>query len=132
MDTSQLAFPKGPSRGLEKHRKRVANAARLAEAYRDVDLRDGGFSVVSGVFTVPFSSDPKRRREHHHLKGRRVRPEWVFRSERIITVTAFEHDLITSGALHVEGDDARKPLFFHWNPAIVKGKAPFRLKGPVV
>jgi hypothetical protein len=129
IDWSVLKFGKGSPGGLLRHRKRVSNTARLQEAYTDVDLRDGGFSVVSGAWTKPGAADPRVRREHHHLKGRRVRPDWVFKPERIITVTAFEHELLQTHALHVEGCDARKPLFFHWNRRMVpEGKEPFRIR----
>ena len=129
IDYSALTFSKGTPLALTKHRKRVATVARLLEAYSDVDLRDCGFSVISGVYTVPGATDPKRRREHHHLNGRRVRPEWVCCPERIITVTGWEHELLTSNALQIEGCDARERLMFYWNRKIVPpGKEPFRLK----
>jgi len=56
------------------------------------------------------------RREHHHLKGRNVRPEWVTRPERIILVCKEAHELITAGFIEVEGTDARKVVRFHWAP----------------
>lgn len=117
-----------PTRAQSKHEKRTADAAALAEAYADVDLRDGGYCWVTGRYTQPKHVDPRARREHHHLKGRRVRPDWVTNPHRIITVTAEAHQLITAGVIQVEGCDARKPIFFHWRegtkvkPFVIKAR----------
>ncbi len=129
IDWSVLKFGKGEPLALSKHRKRAKADADLESAYRDVDARDDSVCWVTQVKTSAGAVDPKRRREHHHLAGRRVQPSWVTNPDHIITVSAFVHDLITRGALIVEGSDARKPIFFHWNRRIVKpGKEPFRLK----
>lgn len=98
---------------VTKHMRRKAKEQALADAYKDVDTRDKGISWVSGKHT-DFSPDPRTHRDRHHLKGRRVMPEWVSKPERIITVTREEHDLITAGWIVVEGTDARKPIFFHY------------------
>ena len=122
--------PKSEPRALTKHRKRVQKDAALEQAYADVDVRDAGYCWVTGRYTQPGAVDARVRREHHHLKGRNVKPEWVTRPERIITVCAEVHSLITSEAITVEGTDARQAMFFHWNPRIVKpGKQPFQIKG---
>lgn len=111
---------------VTRRKRRAADAKALAEAYADVDLRDGGFCWVTGRYTSPNTPDPRGRREHHHLKGRRVRPDWVTRPERIITVCAEAHQLITRGWIAVEGCDARKQLFFHWSELATS--KPFELR----
>ena len=120
--------PKGLPSVLTKHAKRKAASQALEDAYADVDARDAGYCWVTGRYTQPGAVDQRRRREHHHLKGRNVKPEWVTQPDRIITVAADVHALITAEAITVEGCDARKPIFFHWNQRIVKpGREPFRI-----
>ena len=99
---------------IARHQRKVAKEKELEDAYEVVNQRDGNVCWVSGEYLQPGAVEAKSRREHHHLKGRRVRPEWVTKPERIILVSALVHDLITRGLIEVEGDDARKPLFFHW------------------
>lgn len=114
--------PAKGSRLIERKAKKLANAQKLADAYAEVDKRDQSICWVTGKFLTPGAVSPEDRREHHHLKGRRVRPEWVYRPERIITVSALAHALIEGAFIDVEGDDARKPVFFHWNAAAMKGQ----------
>lgn len=124
---SGLMFPKPEPRVVERHRRRVTAKADLEQAYADVDLRDGGFCWVTGRWTSSGILDPRARREHHHLKGRNVKPEWVTRPERIITVCAEAHALITAEFIVVEGVDARKPIYFHWREGVRADQKPFRL-----
>ena len=64
------------------------------------------------------------------MKGRNVRPDWVYQARRIVTVCAEAHDLITGGFIEVEGTDATKPLFFHWREDMMRGRLkPFRIVG---
>jgi len=119
------AFPKPDPSPVTKHARRKLAEQALREAYAEVDLRDGGICWVTGRFTRPGAVDPRVRREHHHLKGRNVRPEWVTRPERIILVCNEAHLLITAGWIVVEGSDARKPIFFHWAPHVDPKKRPF-------
>jgi hypothetical protein len=99
---------------VERHTKRKLREDALDEAYAIVDARDRSICWVTGRHTHPSAVSPETRREHHHLKGRRVEPTWVTKPERIITVSAAAHSLITAGWIIVEGCDTRKPLFFHW------------------
>ncbi len=126
---------KGPSfkqdevpRAIARSKRRAADAAALAEAYADVDRRDAGYCWVTGRYTQSGAVDARVRREHHHLKGRRVRPEWVTRPERIITVCAEVHQLIGLGWIIVEGADARKPIFFHWADFVKREQKTFAIK----
>lgn len=120
---------KGSGR-LDRHERRNEDAKALADAYEEVDLRDGSICWVTGRFTKPGAPDARQRREHHHLKGRNVRPDWVNVPKRIITVCAEAHELIEGGFIHVEGTDATKPIFFHWNEkAMGERLKPFRIVG---
>lgn len=120
---------KGSGR-LERHERRSADAKALAEAYEEVDLRDQSICWVTGRFTKAGAVDARQRREHHHLKGRNVRPDWVTVPKRIITVCAEAHELIEGGFIQVEGTDATKPIFFHWNDAMMRDRLkPFRIVG---
>lgn len=101
-------------RVVTKARKQRAKERSLEDAYAAVDARDKNICWVTGRHVSPSAISASQRREHHHLKGRRVMPEWVNKAERIITVCAEAHQLITAGWVVVEGTDARKQLFFHW------------------
>jgi hypothetical protein len=115
-------------RSVSKAKRRAINAKALEDAYADVDRRDAGYCWVTGRYTQPKHVDARVRREHHHLKGRRVKPEWVTRPERIITVCAEAHHLITIGWIVVEGADARKPLFFHYAEFVTPKQKTFQIK----
>ena len=120
---------KGSGR-LDRHERRKSDEQALLDAYAEVDLRDASICAVTGRFTKAGAPDARVRREHHHLKGRNVRPEWVTVPKRIITVCKEAHDLITGGFIEVEGTDATKPLFFHWREDMMRGRLkPFRIVG---
>ena len=120
---------KGSGR-LDRHERRKSDEQALLDAYAEVDLRDASICAVTGRFTKAGAPDARVRREHHHLKGRNVRPEWVTVPKRIITVCKEAHDLITGGFIEVEGTDATKPIFFHWREDMMRGRLkPFRIAG---
>ena len=119
--------PKG-SAALARRARKAEDARELADAYAVVDGRDQSICWVTGRFLSPGAVRPEDRREHHHLKGRNVRPDWVTKPERIITVSALAHQLLEGGFIDVEGTDARKPMMFHWN-ASMKGPKPFIIIG---
>lgn len=112
---------------ISRRTRRAEEAKALTEAYAEVDARDAGICQVTGRYTQPGAVDVRVRREHHHLKGRNVKPEWVTKAERIICVSAEAHQLITLGWIAVEGTDARRTLRFHWTE-LVKGRRPFEIK----
>jgi hypothetical protein len=113
---------------ISRRKRRAEEAQALTEAYAEVDARDAGICRVTGRYTQPGAIDPRVRREHHHLRGRNVRPEWVTKAERIVLVCAEAHRLITLGWIDVEGTDARKELRFWWTD-LCKGRRPFEIKG---
>lgn len=120
---------KGSGR-LDRHERRKAETQALLDAYAEVDARDGSICRVTGRYTIAGDPDARRRREHHHLKGRNVRPDWVNDAKRIITVCAEAHQLIEGGFIEVEGTDATRPLMFHWNEQAMRGRVrPFRISG---
>lgn len=132
MDTSALPFAKPRPAVLERHDKENEHDRKLAKAYRAVEVREGNRCQVTGVELYARASNWKRQREHHHLKGRLVRPEWVYRPERILLVSQFVHRFLTSNALQPDGCNARKPIKFFWNYRIVKpGHEPLRLRREV-
>lgn len=131
VNAARRAQPKSASEpaAISRRKRRAADAKALQEAYDDVDRRDAGVCWATGRHTVKGAPDARQRRERHHLKGRRVRPDWICQPRRIITLAAEVHELVTLGWIDVEGCDALKPIFFHWNPAYVKpGKEPFELR----
>ena len=116
-------------RVLEKLEKEDEHARKLQAAYTAVNLREKNHCQVSGVLLYPTSSNDQRRREHHHLKGRNVKPEWVYEPKRILLCSAFIHALLQAKLIRVEGTDATKPLTFTWDrKRIARGKEPLRLE----
>jgi hypothetical protein len=101
--------------------------AKLDAAYDVVNTREQNICQVSGVRLLPESPDAKTRRQHHHIKGRRVRPEWVTDPDRIVLCSDFCHDLITKGWIVVEGELAPKAKF-HWADHVKAEHKTFRLK----
>ena len=126
MDTTGLPYPKGTPRVVERHAKRRAAEAALRRAYAEVDERDKGICWATGRQTFTLSTiggtyDVRDwYREHHHLRGRNVRPGWRARPERIVTLSRIAHQLVTCGWILVDGDDARRPdkITFRWNPDV--------------
>ena len=128
IDTSGLRFPKGQPRVLSKHARLVQQQKKIARAYEIVNARDENRCRVTGVRLIVGSPNDKRRREHHHLSGRCVRPEWITRPRRIILVSAYVHRLLTASALIPDHLDADQPISWRWNRRIVRsGEEPFRL-----
>jgi hypothetical protein len=116
-------------RVIAKARKASEHDKKLAKAYAVVDEREDNRCQVSGADLSPAAKDPRRLREHHHIKGRNVKPEWVYDPKRILLVSKFIHDLFTGKALILDTTDATKPLKLRWNRHIVKpGKEPIRLE----
>lgn len=114
---------------LDKSSKKSDHEKQLAKAYATVNEREADTCQVSGVKLSPASRDEKRRREHHHLKGRNVKPEWVYDAKRIVLVSAHVHKLLQGKVILVDGTDATKPVVFSWNRRLVKpGKEPMRLE----
>lgn len=118
---------KGSGR-LARHERRQSEEDKLLATYAEVDARDGSICWVTGRYTIAGAPDARVRRTHHHLKGRNVRPEWVYQAKRIITVCQEAHDLIEGGFIDVQGKDATKPIFFFWNAVMAKRKKPFAIR----
>jgi hypothetical protein len=97
---------------VERHTRKATKAKALRDAYAIVDKRDGNRCRCTGLPLDPGAKEPKHRREHHHLKGRNVAPEWREDPNRIVLVSKAVHDLINNGYIVVEGTDATKRLVF--------------------
>jgi hypothetical protein len=124
--------------GIPKNRQRTAKVVdddhatrsakkRLEAAYAIVDARDQGKCRVTGRLTVKGSRDQNVRREHHHLFGRNVRPEFVYDAARIILVSSRVHKYLQAHEIEVEGDDASKVLLFRWAARWDGKPKPFRI-----
>lgn len=130
-----MAFAPNPkpakgSRLLERKARKAFDEAVLAEAYEIVNQRDGNICRVTGRFLQPGAVMAEVRREHHHLQPRSIAPERIADPKNIILVAAEVHALITGGFIEIEGKDATKPLFAHWNEKAMKGRIkPFRIVG---
>jgi hypothetical protein len=111
---------------VERHERRKQRQQELEDAYRYVDERDGNRCWVTGTLLSPAAIDPAARREHHHLVPRSRSKALRAVAHNIILVSALAHELITKGWIAVEGDDARRPIFFHYTelaksrPLIIK------------
>lgn len=86
LDSTGLSFPKtSVNRG--KHPERLS-----PKAFRDrVWRRDRSRSRASGLRLERGHSSMTLRGEVCHLKGRRVRPEWLTDPDHAILLSAFEH-----------------------------------------
>jgi hypothetical protein len=121
-------IPKVRPRVLAKAEKESEHDRKLRVAYEKVNLREEDTCQVSGVKLFALSQNERTRRQHHHLKGRNVKPEWVYEPRRILLCSEYLHKLLQSKAILVDGTDATKPLVFAWNRRMVKpGKEPIRL-----
>jgi hypothetical protein len=122
-----------PSRGsgrLDRHARRAAKEKAVADAYDVVNVRDGNQCRVTGRFLQAGAVDGRVRREHHHLVPRSIAPERVADPNNILLVCAEAHELITGRFIEVEGTDASRPVFFHWNEDLMRGRVkPFRIIG---
>jgi hypothetical protein len=122
--------PARGSRLLEKKARKATEAQALADAYEIVNARDGNQCRVTGRFLQAGAVMAEVRREHHHLQPRSIAPDRVADARNIILVCAEAHQLITGGFIEIEGKDATKPLFAHWNEQAMKGRVkPFRIVG---
>lgn len=113
---------------VQRWSKKKAKQDKLEDAYAVVNIRDGNKCRITGKPLDAASLDPAHRREHHHLTGRRVRPDWRERPERIILVSKLAHDCITQGWLVIQGTDGRKPIFAHWASHVKPTQRPFQIR----
>lgn len=129
IDYSIFAIPKSRSIAAEKVEKAADFDAKLAKAYREVELRDDHRSRISGRPLVASSRNDKDRREHNHLGRRSTYPSLKTAVKNIFLCSTFEHQFLTNNELLIHGTDANKDLRFEWNPRVFKPgmKTPFRL-----
>lgn len=104
MATTLSKFMDGLTLGEYRQSKKAARAAAQRDAYAEVDARDKSRSRISGITLTAGATDPKRRREHHHMEERSTAPSLRAETSNILTVSAFEHELLTKHKLHASGD----------------------------
>jgi hypothetical protein len=132
MATSFKTNPK-PAKGshrLARNERRAAADKAMADAYEQVNQRDGNICRVTGRHLSAGAVDGRVRREHHHLVPRSIAPDRETDPTNIVLVCAEAHDLLTGHFLESEGKNANRPVFFHWNEQAMKGRIkPFRIVG---
>lgn len=129
------AIPKGRPKILDADFKRQEHERLLQAAYDLVDARDGticrvtGRQLVKGIpGSVPSAND-KTWLTRHHLKPRSTNPAELYNPAFIFVCSWLSHKYLQKHAIEIEGTDARKRLFFRWNPRMfAEGeKVPFRI-----
>lgn len=128
IDYSIFAIPKQRSIAAEKADKDAAFDAKLAKAYRAVELRDDNRSRITGTPLFPSSGQERQRREHNHLGRRSTYPSLKTAVKNIFLCSTYEHRFLTNNELLIHGTDANKELRFSWNRRLIPvGKEPFRI-----
>jgi hypothetical protein len=112
---------------VTKGRRRKDAESALDAAYAEVDRRDGPTCRVTGRYTQPGAVDPRVRREHHHLEPRSLAKQRIADPKNIVVVCKEAHDLFKAGWLVSEGDNANKPVRFHWTALAPKHLRPFEI-----
>lgn len=72
------------------------------KCYQAVDIRDGSICRVTGEFLTLGASDPKKRKERHHMI-RRSRGG-LHQTANVITISAYIHQLDHAGKIKLSGD----------------------------
>ena len=85
-----------------RDRMKAEKANEQAQCYRGVDQRDLSICRVTDVYVTEGASDPHKRREHHHMLPRSRGGTDTMAN--VITISAFIHQLIHAGKLHLSGD----------------------------
>lgn len=133
IDYSIFAIAKTRSIAAEKIEKDAAFDAKLAKAYREVELRDDDRCRVTGAQLFASTSNDKQRREHNHLGRRSTYPSLRTAVKNIFLVSTFVHQFLTNNELLIVGTNANRDLKFFWNPRIFKPgmRVPFRIPAAV-
>lgn len=90
------------TRAEYKERRDKEQQAEIDSCYQAVDLRDLSVCRVTGEFLTPGATDPKKRREHHHLI-RRSRGG-LHETKNVLTISAYIHQLDHAGKVRLSGD----------------------------
>lgn len=90
------------TRGEEKARKDREHQGEIDNCYKAVDLRDFSVCRVTGEFLTLGASDPKKRKERHHMI-RRSRGG-LHETKNVLTVSAFIHQQDHAGKIRLSGD----------------------------
>lgn len=88
-----------------KDRRKAEKLAEEQSIAQQVDERDGHICRVTGVYLTAGASDPHKRKEQHHMVLRsRGDRDLTETTRNRITISAFVHQLIHAGKLHLSGD----------------------------
>jgi hypothetical protein len=85
-----------------KDRRRKEQQHDIDQCYQAVDLRDRSICRVTGEYLTLGHSDPKKRKERHHMI-RRSRGG-LHETANVITISAFIHALDHAGKVRLSGD----------------------------
>lgn len=88
-----------------RDRRKAEKVAEEKSLAQQVDERDGCYCRVTGVYLTPGATDPHKRKEQHHMVPRSHGDRQVTETtSNRITISAFIHQLIHAGKLHLSGD----------------------------
>ena len=90
------------TRGEYRDRRKAERQAEQASCYQTVDLRDRSICRVTGVYLTLGASDPKQRKERHHMVPRSR--GGLDETRNVITISGAIHQQIHAGKLHLSGD----------------------------
>jgi hypothetical protein len=90
------------TRAEYKDRRDKEQQAEIDQCYQAVDLRDKSVCRVTGVYLTAGATDPKQRKERHHLI-RRSRGG-LHQTSNVITISAYLHQLDHAGKVRLSGD----------------------------
>lgn len=90
------------TRAEEKARKDREHQDEIDSCYQAVDLRDYSVCRVTGEFLFLGHSDPKKRKERHHMI-RRSRGG-LHETKNVLTISGYIHQLDHAGKIRLSGD----------------------------
>ena len=97
--------PTGRTMREDAAMKRAAKAKALDDCNDAVDARDHMVCRVSGIKLAPFSSEPRKKLNRHHMLTRGAHPAERHNPANVITISQWVSDQIhIKGVMHLEGD----------------------------
>lgn len=111
-----------PAKGKARRQKKARRLSAGLRFREQVWLLAGGIDRFTGRLLYRVHSDPAKRGQVCHLKGRRVMPEWKFDANHAILLSDANHQLSDARGNHrlrmtdpetgEPATDARKPIKF--------------------
>lgn len=96
----------------ERDERAKAKQDEIDRCYQAVDLRDKSICRVTGEYLTLGASDPKKRKERHHMI-RRSRGG-LHETSNVITISAAIHQLDHAGKIRLSGDANLKDGLGHF------------------